>query len=61
MQIHRLASLCISLLILTACNSKPGDAARRGGHLAQAADLYRKGADQGDAAAAFKLGQMAEG
>lgn len=40
------------------CGTTPGDAAYRGGHSEQAADLYKNGADQGDGAAALKLGLM---
>ena len=43
------------------CMSTPGDAAMRAGHPEQAADLYRRGAEQGYADAAFKLGRLIEG
>jgi len=36
----------------------PGDAAVRGGHFEQGADLYKRGADQGDGDAALKLGLL---
>lgn len=42
-------------LVLVGCSQTPGDAALRAGHPQNAAELYRKGADQGDARAAFKL------
>ena len=42
------------------CSTTPGDAANRGGHSEQAADLYKQGAEQGDGAAALKLGLMIE-
>lgn len=48
-----------ALLISAAgCSSVPGDAALRGGHPEQAADLYRRGAQQGDASAALRLGLL---
>lgn len=40
------------------CSTTPGDAAYRGGHPQQAADLYKRGADRGDSTAALKLGLM---
>jgi Sel1 repeat len=48
-------------LLFGACSSTPGDAALRSDHPQQAADLYRRGAEQGDAEAAFKLGRLIEG
>ena len=53
----------IILILLTAllnsCASvTPGDAAYKAGHFEQAADLYRRGAEQGDKLAAFKLGEL---
>lgn len=42
------------------CSTTPGDAAYRGGHSEQAADLYKRGAEQGDGTAALKLGLMIE-
>jgi Sel1 repeat len=48
-------------LLLGACSSTPGDAALRSDHPQQAADLYRRGAEQGDAEAAFKLGRLIDG
>jgi len=38
------------------CSSVPGDAAARSVHPDQAAELYRRGAEQGDASAALRLG-----
>ena len=49
-----------SALLLASCSTTPGEAAHRGGHLEQAADLYHRGAEQGDAVAALKLGLMVE-
>lgn len=43
------------MLITSIINATPGDAAARGGHYKQAAELYKKGAEQGDATAAMKL------
>ncbi len=40
------------------CSSVPGDAALRSGHPEQAADLYRRGAEQDDASAALRLGLL---
>lgn len=42
------------------CSHTPGDAALRGGHPEAAADLYLKGAEQGRADAALKLGLLLE-
>ena len=54
--------LIISLSVFVAsCSVTPGDAAYRAGQSFAAADLYRQGADQGDATAALKLGLMIEG
>ena len=39
----------------SAFSDTPGDAAYRAGHPEQAADLYRRGAEQGDSTAAYKL------
>ena len=44
------------ILALAGCSAVPGDAALRSGHPQQAADLYKRGAEQGDAAAALRLG-----
>jgi len=49
--------LCASLA-LSACSVTPGDAARRGGHYPQAAKLYEVRANNGDALAAEKLGEL---
>ncbi len=53
-------TLYIGLLILmVGCASHtPGDAAYRGGHFEQAANLYYQGAELGDKSAALKLGLM---
>lgn len=45
-------------LTLAACSTTPGDAAHRGGHYTQAAELYEAGAKQGDSQAAEKLGDL---
>jgi len=45
-------------LLVSGCSSVPGDAALRSGHPEQAADLYRRGAEQGDATAALRLGLL---
>lgn len=60
MPIHKACLITFLALFFTACSTTPGDAARRGGHSEQAANMYRQGADQGDALAALKLGQLIE-
>lgn len=45
-------------LTVTACSTTPGDAALRGGHYPQAADLYEAGAKHGDPLAARKLADL---
>ena len=50
----------LALCSVGGCSTTPGDAAASGGHTVQAAELYRRGAEQGDATAAFKLGRMIE-
>jgi TPR repeat protein len=50
--------LAFLLLAPSACSTTPGDAAYRSGHSPQAAELYRRGAANGDADAALKLGLM---
>lgn len=52
-----LASLILSV---SGCSSVPGDAALRAGHPEIAADLYRRGAEQGDASAALRLGLLVD-
>lgn len=56
----KIIALCIVILpfIVGCVSSTPGDAAHRGGHFEQAADLYRYGAERGDKTAALKLGLM---
>jgi TPR repeat protein len=49
-----------ALLALVSCSTTPGDAANRSHHPRQAAELYRQGAEQGDAVAALKLGFLIE-
>lgn len=56
----RLLIILSIIMMLGGCSTTPGDAAGRGGHPEQAADLYRRGAEQGDALAAFKLGRLVE-
>jgi TPR repeat protein len=46
------------VLLVSGCSSVPEDAALRGGHPEQAAELYRRGAEQGDASAALRLGLL---
>jgi len=46
------------LLAVAACSTTPGDAARRGGHYQQAAELYEAGAKRGDPVAARKLADL---
>jgi TPR repeat protein len=57
---HTLIVVIIASVLLAAsgCSSVPGDAALRSGHPEQAADLYRQGAEQGDASAALRLGLL---
>jgi TPR repeat protein len=45
-------------MTIAACSTTPGDAARRGGHYPQAADLYESGAKLGDPLAARKLADL---
>jgi TPR repeat protein len=47
-------------LFSVGCSSVSGDAASRGGHPDQAAELYRRGAEQGDASAALRLGMLVD-
>lgn len=56
--IVRYCYVVLAFWILAACSSTPGDAARRTDQPAAAADLYRKGAEQGDGSAALKLGLL---
>jgi len=51
-----LGGLAVLVQLGSGCSSVPGDAALRGGHPDQAAKLYQRGAQQGDAAAALRLG-----
>ena len=54
-------ALALGLVISTGllgCSQAPGDAAYRAGHPDNAAALYKKGAEQGDALAAFKLARL---
>jgi len=57
----RIIFLALLVLLVSGCRTTPGDAASRSGHLEQAADLYRRGAEQGDADAALKLGLLIDG
>lgn len=54
----RIAICGFFILTAAACSTTPGDAARRGGHYPQAANLYEAGAKQGDPVAAQKLGDL---
>ncbi|MEW8294251.1 MAG: tetratricopeptide repeat protein [Candidatus Thiodiazotropha sp.] len=59
MMFIRKSALIITLVITTtSCSTTPGDAAYRSNHPNQAADLYKKGAEQGDSLAALKLGLL---
>jgi hypothetical protein len=53
--------ISVAPVILTACSQTPGDAAFRAGHYQTAADLYKKGAEEGNGIAALKLGLMVGG
>ena len=44
--------------LVCSCSTTPGDAASRGGHFPQAAELYQKGVAQGDSLAAIKLADL---
>ena len=56
---YKLSAIVLLLYLFTvSCSATPGDAANRGGHPEQAADLYKQGAEQGDSGAALKLGLM---
>lgn len=44
--------------LLAGCSYTPGDAALRAGYPEAAADLYKKGAEEGDGVAALKLGLL---
>jgi TPR repeat protein len=50
----------LATLVATAHGATPGDAALRSNHPQQAAELYRRGANQGDALAARKLAFLLE-
>lgn len=50
--------LLLSVPLLSACSTTPGDAALRAGHPSVAADLYQQGTEHGDALAARKLGLL---
>jgi TPR repeat protein len=54
----RIAICGLLFLATVACSTTPGDAARRGGHYPQAADLYEAQAKQGDPLAAQKLANL---
>jgi len=60
---NRLIITIRALLLITVygCSTTPGDASYRGNHYPQAANLYQKGAEQGDPMAALKLGLMLSG
>jgi hypothetical protein len=55
-----ITSVCLIFCFCIGCSHTPGDAALRGGHPEAAADLYLKGAEQGRADAALKLGLLLE-
>ena len=52
--------LFCAALAIAGCSAVPGDAAQRAGQPDAAADLYKRGADQGDAAAAMRLAFLIE-
>lgn len=58
MNSKRYTLIAILAFSTISCSTTPGDAAYRSGHSEQAADLYQKGAEQGDSAAALKLGLL---
>ncbi len=58
MKILVLFLLVCSLISISGCSTTPGDAALRGGQPTHAAELYKQGAQQGDAIAALKLGLL---
>ena len=58
MNLRIIALFVVSIPVLISCSTTPGDAANRGGHPEQAANLYMQGAEQGDSSAALKLGSM---
>ncbi len=58
MQLRNTWTCILLAAFLVACSTTPGDAAYRAGESEAAADLYKQGADQGDALAALKLGLM---
>jgi TPR repeat protein len=53
-------SATVGLIIvgLSGCSDVPGDAVLRAGHPEAAAGLYQRGAEQGNGAAAFRLGLL---
>ncbi|NQD36238.1 sel1 repeat family protein [Permianibacter sp. IMCC34836] len=60
MKKHAIAIVAL-VLLQASCSTTPGDAALHSNHVYQAAELYRLGAEQGDAAAALKLGLLING
>ena len=58
MDIKKLILISTLAFAVVSCSATPGDAAYRSGHTEQAADLYKKGAEQGDSSAALKLGLL---
>lgn len=50
--------LCLLPFVVSGCAHTPGDAVLLGGNPKDAAWMYAKGAELGDATAAFKLGQL---
>lgn len=60
MRILVCGAVTVMALLGSGCSSVPGDAALRGGHPEQAAELYRRGAEQGDASAALRLGLLVD-
>jgi TPR repeat protein len=60
MKLNAVLTPLLASLVAAACSTTPGDAANRSNHPQQAAELYRRGADQGDALAARKLAFLIE-
>jgi TPR repeat protein len=60
MKLSAVLTPLLAALIAAACSTTPGDAANRSNHPQQAAEFYRRGAEQGDALAAPKLAFLLE-
>lgn len=51
-------ALLVTFTLSSTANATPGDAAYRAGEYKAAAKLYKKGAEQGDSVAAYKLAEL---